>query len=72
MQRVVTDEELRCQHLRRRLLLPWDAGAAVGASDQIGWTGVVARLIQMFGNLSGEESGGGKQGYFNGLEKRRE
>ena len=28
-----------------------DNGAGLGASHQTGWTGVVARLIQLFGNV---------------------
>ena len=31
-----------------------DTGAGLGASHQTGWTGVVARLIQMFGDLDAE------------------
>ena len=31
-----------------------DNGAGLGASHQTGWTGVVARLIQLFGHLDGE------------------
>ena len=39
-----------------------DNGAGLGASHQTGWTGVVARLIQMFGHLTAEEvlKGGGR------------
>ena len=39
-----------------------DNGAGLGASHQTGWTGVVARLIQLFGDVDGEsvlEHGGG-------------
>jgi hypothetical protein len=32
-----------------------DNGAGLGASHQTGWTGTVARLIQAFGHLSGED-----------------
>jgi hypothetical protein len=32
-----------------------DTGAGVGASHQTGWTGVVARLIQLFSHVSAEE-----------------
>jgi hypothetical protein len=32
-----------------------DNGAGLGASHQTGWTGVVARLIQLFGFLDGEK-----------------
>ena len=31
-----------------------DTGAGLGASHQTGWTGVVARLVQMFGDLDAE------------------
>jgi hypothetical protein len=31
-----------------------DNGAGIGASHQTGWTGVVAKLIQMFADISGE------------------
>ena len=31
-----------------------DIGAGVGASHQTGWTGIIARLIQLFGFLSPE------------------
>jgi hypothetical protein len=31
-----------------------DNGAGLGASHQTGWTGVVAKLIEMFGHLDGE------------------
>jgi hypothetical protein len=32
-----------------------DNGAGLGASHQTGWTGVVAKLIQLFGTLSAEQ-----------------
>ena len=32
-----------------------DDGAGLGASHQTGWTGIVARLIQMFGHLDADE-----------------
>jgi len=32
-----------------------DNGAGIGASHQTGWTGVVARLIQLFGRVDAEE-----------------
>ncbi len=32
-----------------------DTGGAVAASHQTGWTGGIANLIDMFGNLSAEE-----------------
>jgi hypothetical protein len=30
-------------------------GAGLGASHQTGWTGLVARLIQMFGRIDGQQ-----------------
>lgn len=30
-----------------------DNGAGIGASHQTGWTGVVARLIQLYGSMTG-------------------
>ncbi len=64
-------------HWRDHLISPeyfhGDTGAAVDGSHQTGWTGVVANLIDIFGNLSAEEIlEGGKQSYFSGLAKRRE
>jgi len=42
-----------------------DNGAGLGASHQTGWTGAVAKLIQLFGLLDGEKVLGiGKQGAF--------
>jgi hypothetical protein len=32
-----------------------DDGAGLGASHQTGWTGLVARLVQMFAHLSGDD-----------------
>jgi hypothetical protein len=32
-----------------------DNGAGLGASHQTGWTGVVARLLQLYGTLSSED-----------------
>ena len=32
-----------------------DNGAGLGASHQTGWTGVIARLIQIFGAVSAEQ-----------------
>ena len=32
-----------------------DNGAGIGASHQTGWTGTVARLIQLFGSISAEQ-----------------
>ena len=31
-----------------------DNGAGIGASHQTGWTGLVAKLIQMYGHISSE------------------
>ena len=31
-----------------------DTGAGLGASHQTGWTGLVARLVQMFGDIDAE------------------
>ena len=43
-----------------------DNGAGLGASHQTGWTGVVAKIIQLFGKLDAKEVlEGGKQGAFN-------
>ena len=33
-----------------------DNGAGIGASHQTGWTGLVAKLIQMFSDVSGEQN----------------
>jgi hypothetical protein len=42
-----------------------DNGAGLGASHQTGWTGAVAKLIQLFGLLEGEKVlGAGKQAAF--------
>jgi hypothetical protein len=42
-----------------------DNGAGLGASHQTGWTGVVAKLIQIFGLLGSERAlAGGKKGAF--------
>jgi len=35
--------------------LDGDTGAGLGASHQTGWTGTVARLIQLFGDLRAED-----------------
>jgi hypothetical protein len=32
-----------------------DNGAGIGASHQTGWTGLVARLVQLFGEIEAEE-----------------
>ncbi len=36
-----------------------DSGLGVGASHQTGWTGVVAKLMQLFGSVSAETMLGG-------------
>jgi hypothetical protein len=42
-----------------------DNGAGLGASHQTGWTGVVAKLIQLFGMLDAERTlAGGKRAAF--------
>ncbi len=47
-----------------------DNGAGIGASHQTGWTGLVARLIQMFGALDPEKLlAEGKRGYFEAAAK---
>jgi hypothetical protein len=54
-----------------------DNGAGLGASHQTGWTGLVAKTIQLFGLLDAEKAlaGGKKAGFFQdahgaGKEKR--
>ena len=42
-----------------------DNGAGLGASHQTGWTGLVAKLIQLFGLLDGKKLlEAGKRGTF--------
>ena len=42
-----------------------DNGAGLGASHQTGWTGLVAKTIQLFGMLDGSQLlAGGKQAVF--------
>jgi hypothetical protein len=42
-----------------------DNGAGLGASHQTGWTGVVAKLIELFGSLNAEKMlAAGKEGTF--------
>jgi hypothetical protein len=42
-----------------------DNGAGLGASHQTGWTGVVARILDLFGSLSKETAlAAGRQAYF--------
>lgn len=43
-----------------------DNGAGLGASHQTGWTGLVAKLIELFGNLDAEHAlSAGKEAAFN-------
>jgi hypothetical protein len=56
-------------HWRDHLIFPeyfhGDTGAAVGASHQTGWTGLVAMLIQLFGSLDATQVlDGGKKSLF--------
>jgi hypothetical protein len=47
-----------------------DNGAGLGASHQTGWTGIVAKLIELFGRLDGAQLlAAGKRGAFE-KEKR--
>jgi hypothetical protein len=41
-----------------------DNGAGLGASHQTGWTGVIARLMHIFGTLAPEDVGAAKKAYF--------
>ena len=42
-----------------------DNGAGLGASHQTGWTGIVAKLIQLFGSIDAKQLlAGGKEGVF--------
>jgi hypothetical protein len=42
-----------------------DNGAGLGASHQTGWTGLVAKLIELYGHLDSEQAlAGGKQAAF--------
>ena len=46
-----------------------DNGAGLGASHQTGWTGIVAKLIEFFGRVDGEQLlGAGKTGAFSKKE----
>jgi len=48
-----------------------DNGAGLGADQQTGWTGLVAKLIELFGSLDQKEYFlAGKRGAFRGREKR--
>jgi mannosylglycerate hydrolase MGH1-like protein len=48
-----------------------DNGAGLGATHQTGWTGVVAKLIQLFGSLDAKKllEGGKQAAYARGQEK---
>ena len=49
-----------------------DNGAGLGASHQTGWTGNVAKLIQLFGSLSASDvlaTGRSSLGAFSGAQK---
>ncbi len=49
-----------------------DNGAGLGASHQTGWTGIVSRLLHVFGTLSPEDVyAAGKMGYFLKTEQAR-
>jgi hypothetical protein len=42
-----------------------DNGAGLGASHQTGWTGLVSKLIELFGRIDGAQLlAGGKEGAF--------
>jgi hypothetical protein len=48
-----------------------DNGAGLGASHQTGWTGVIAKSLQLFGLLDGKKMlEGGKQGFFTRSEDK--
>ena len=48
-----------------------DNGAGLGASHQTGWTGLVAKLIELYGFMDGEQLlKAGKQHAFTAVEKR--
>jgi hypothetical protein len=50
-----------------------DNGAGLGASHQTGWTGLVAKLIEFFGRIDGEQLlSGGKAGAFAKKEPTRD
>ena len=50
-----------------------DNGAGLGASHQTGWTGTVAKLIELFGRLDGAQFlAAGKKGAFTRREKSEE
>jgi hypothetical protein len=41
-----------------------DHGADLGASHQTGWTGLVAKLIELFGRIDGEQLLAGRTAVF--------
>jgi hypothetical protein len=50
-----------------------DNGAGLGASHQTGWTGMVAKLIELFGRVDGAQLlAGGKKDAFRKKEAREE
>jgi hypothetical protein len=50
-----------------------DNGAGLGASHQTGWTGTVAKLIELFGKLDGAQLlAAGKKGAFTRKEAKEE
>jgi len=51
-----------------------DNGAGLGASHQTGWTGLVAKTIQLYGLLDAEQTlaGGKKAGFMKGTPETRE
>ena len=48
-----------------------DNGAGLGASHQTGWTGMVAKLIELFGRIDGQQllSAGKSGGFAKGATK---
>jgi hypothetical protein len=50
-----------------------DNGAGLGASHQTGWTGTIAKLIELFGKLDGAQLlAAGKKGAFTSRDAREE
>jgi hypothetical protein len=50
-----------------------DEGAGLGASHQTGWTGTIAKLIEVFGRLDGAQLlAAGKRGAFTKVSRDRE
>ena len=49
-----------------------DNGAGIGASHQTGWTGLVAKIIQLFGNMEADKNAGnGEQALCKAGEARK-